>query len=641
MIKLQWKDINYSVISKDSYKSKPFAPVYIKKDILLNGNGCAVSGELLAIMGPTGCGKSSLLNVLAARVGSGGSSSAKLSGSIYINGRLRNDDALQRMSAYVEQDDRLYPHITVYETLTLASNFYLPYDTSDEKKQNLVNKIINELGLSKVRDTIIGDEKVRGVSGGERKRTVIATHMISEPAIFFLDEPTSSLDSFQAQSVVDCIKSMTLSNKIVITVIHQPRSSIFEMFDELVLLSCGRTVYLGPAKDANQYFKSMGFMCPQLFNPSDFFLDVLSPDSRSAENEIAADQRIKQLGDAWDAKTAAEYEVVVENDDVQQSYMTLTTQISSIVNIYKLCRNFKLLAWRAYIEQTRDVFIVIVKICVTLFFALLLGGLYNNIGYSQKGANNRVGFLFLTSINQGFNGVLGVVNTFPREKVIVNRERSARAYDTLSYFIAKYFVEMPLNTLPALIYAIVVYWMVGLNPDRFGYFILIVMMEAVVGVSLGLAVSAIAPNTEIALALGPPTIIIALLFGGFYINVDSLPIVANWVPYTSFLKWTFQALAINEFRGETFTCEGGPMGSCLKTGEQVLARLSFADETIHEACFGLGMVLLGFTISAIYFLDRSKATYIKLGFIGGKHLYFDRKIAVATAIVDDKENINN
>ena len=91
-------------------------------------------------------------------------------------------------------------------------------------------------------------------------------------------------------------------------------------------------------------------------------------------------------------------EVIVEGDDVQQSYMTLAIQLSSTVNIYKLSRNFKLLAWRAYTEQTRDVIIIIVKIGVTLFFSLILGGIYNNVGYGQTGANNRIGLLFLTSV---------------------------------------------------------------------------------------------------------------------------------------------------------------------------------------------------------------------------------------------------
>jgi len=407
------------------------------------------------------------------------------------------------------------------------------------------------------------------------------------------------------------------------------------MFDQLLLLSCGRSIYLGPAKNAKEYFKAAGFPCPSLFNPSDYFLDVLSPDTRSIENEDAANERIMNLSIAWQKHIdgSGNIDIIVDGDDIQQSYMTLALQLSSTINLYKLSRNFKLLAWRAYTEQTREVFTIIIKLVVTLFFSLILGGIYNNVGYSQKGASNRIGLLFLTSINQGFNGVIGVLNTFPKEKVIVNRERSARAYDTLSYFIAKYFIELPLNTLPALVYALVVYWMVGLNPDRFGYFILILMLESTVAVSLGLAISALAPNIETALNLGPPMIIIALLFGGFYINIKSLPIVANWIPYMSFLKWTFQALSINEFSGETFNCIGSPDGACLKTGEQVLARLNFQNDTINEACFGLGMVLLGFTISAIFFLDRSKASYITLGHIGRKHANFDKKLIIAAPII--------
>ena len=97
----------------------------------------------------------------------------------------------------------------------------------------------------KVRDTIIGDEKVRGVSGGERKRANIGMQLIVDPAVLFLDEPTSGLDSFQAQAVMESMKYMARSGRLVVTVIHQPRSSIFDMFDQLLLLSEGRTIYLG------------------------------------------------------------------------------------------------------------------------------------------------------------------------------------------------------------------------------------------------------------------------------------------------------------------------------------------------------------------------------------------------------------
>lgn len=115
---------------------------------------------------------------------------------------------------------------------------------------------------------------------------------------------------------------------------------------------------------------------------------------------------------------------------------------------------------------------------------------------------------------------------------------------------------------------------------------------------------------------GPPAIIIALLFGGFFININTLPIVANWIPYLSFLKWTFEALCINEFKGATFDCTNGPAQACEKTGEVVLARLSFGNDTVEYACFGLGMVLLGFTFAAYHILDRSKVSYLPLGHVG-------------------------
>jgi ABC-type multidrug transport system permease subunit len=140
----------------------------------------------------------------------------------------------------------------------------------------------------------------------------------------------------------------------------------------------------------------------------------------------------------------------------------------------------------------------------------------------------------------GFNAVLGVLNSFPREKVIVNRERAANAYDVFSYFVAKFLTELPLNVLPAFVFGCVVYWIVGLNSDRFGEFLGICMLEALTGVSLGLAISAFAPNFEAANALGPPLVVIALVFGGFYINLDTLPIVANGLPYLSMIRWAFE-----------------------------------------------------------------------------------------------------
>jgi len=498
----------------------------------------------------------------------------------------------------------------------LAAHFFLPNNVSDELKEKLVNDVTMELGLNKARNTIIGDEKVRGVSGGERKRANVGVQLISNPKVLFLDEPTSGLDSFQAQSVMESMRNLSQNGRLVISVIHQPRSSIYDMFDRLLLLSEGKTMFLGNANDAVPYFAALGQNCPRLFNPSDFFLDILSPDYRSAETEKTTSERILYLGDKWIEK---------ENSTALEPLMNGEVGLPAAPHscfepwdFKRIRRNFMLLCWRTSAEQTRELPTLFIKFFITIFFALVIGGVYSNTDDSQKGIANRTGLLFVISINQGFNGVSGVLNTFPKEKVIVNRERSARAYDTISYFCAKYLVELPINCMPCVIFGSIIYGLAHLNPPQFGYFLLILMLEACTAISLGLAVSALVPTVEAANAAGPPVVIIALLFGGFFINLDSLPIVANWIPYLSFLKWTFECLAINEFKGAKFSCGGQSYGACETTGEQVLKRLKFGDDTIYDAVFGLSMVLIGFTVSAYLILDRSKISYMPLNFIGSK-----------------------
>jgi len=625
-IKLEWRDVCYSTFTKDPVKSGVCKTVYNEKYILQSLNGYAESGQMLAIMGPTGCGKTSLMNVLAARVPDGGSSMQQLTGSVYVNGEKRDEAKFRKISAYVLQDDYMYTHLTVAETLMLSAHFYLPQSMTQEQKDEVVDTIIMELGLNKARDTKIGNDKVRGVSGGERKRANIAVQLISDPAVLFLDEPTSGLDSFQALSVMQCMKELAESGRLVVSIIHQPRSSIYAMFDKLLLLSEGKTMFFGKATEAVEYFAKLDFVCKESFNPADYFLDLFSPDNRSKMQEDESTARIKKLADAWrveetakglgGSKTLEDGSSGVDNSKVVSS--SNIELIGNRTNFAKVTHNLKLLAWRSWSEQSRDVVTFIIKCFITSFFAFVIGGVYSNIGNRQASIQNRKGLLFFAAINNAFNGVIGVLNTFPKEKTIVNRERGNRAYDTTSYFFAKFFCEIPLNIFPSFVYCCILYWLAGLNPDRFGQFFSIAALETLVAVSLGLGVSAIMPTIEAANAVGPICIIIGLLFGGFYIDVGSLPIVANWIPYVSFIRWAFEAFCINEFKDLKFDCYGAPPGACIKTGEQVLASLSFDGATTGDAVMGLGLCGLGFLAFAYLVLYNSRAVYTPVGHKGGK-----------------------
>lgn len=458
-VELVWDNIEFETIVKDEKNSSLKEKKYKNKKILRNLSGRACSGELIAILGPTGSGKTSLLNCLAARVPDGGSSMNMLKGSFYVNGAIRNEESFRGISAYVLQDDDLYAHMTVFETLMLSASFYLPLSMPESEKTNLVNKLIAELGLAKAASTIIGDEKTRGVSGGERKRTSIGVQLISDPAVLFLDEPTSGLDAFQSAAVMESVQSLARNNRLVITVIHQPRSSIYEMFDKLIILSEGQTMYSGPAADAVAYFSSHGHVTPDTFNPADYFLDILSPDTRTVEDEVATKNRIQHLGSQWLKKDVtdlkAEREKVIAA--AKSSDMKQVKEVGGGETWDKVFINFRLLCWRTASEQWRNTKVFTFKMIMAIVFALIVGGIWYDIGLSQASIQDRVGVMFFVAINQTFNSTIAVFNTFPKEKVIVDRERDSNAYNSLSYYTAKWFMEMPLNLVPPFVFSCMVY----------------------------------------------------------------------------------------------------------------------------------------------------------------------------------------
>ena len=584
----------------------------------------------------TGCGKTSLLNILASRVPANDANSVKCTGSVYLNGSLRNEDRFRRISAYVVQDDHLYPHLTVYETFLLAANFFLSDTISAAKRLELVDAVISELGLNKARDTIIGDEKLRGVSGGERRRASIGVQLISDPAILFLDEPTSGLDAFQALSVMESMRTLSDNGRLVVCVIHQPRSSIFNMFDKLLLLSEGRCAYFGGCLASVDYFAALEYICPESFNPSDYFLDILSPDNRSPEAEEESRNRIQFLTDNWTKTLAADSSTTESKPEIEGEHHSSRSNLAATVSniddikivgstsftIERRLRNIKFLAWRTWTEQSRDVATIGFKMTFSIVFSLIIGGIYSNIGDSQRSIQNRYGLLFFVVINQLFPAVISVFNSFPKEATIVNRERASKAYDTLSYFVSKVLIEIPINIIPSLTYSCIIYWLVGLNtdtnPSRFFLFILIMMYTVVTGVAIGLAVSAGTGSVDAALGIGMPLLITSILFGGYYITISSLPIVLNWFTYISIARWAFEALCINEFDGLTFTCGNVSPANCIKTGQQALATLGFDSHTVSYPIFGLSMLLIGFLLLGYFFLSRQKSTFLTLGHVGKK-----------------------
>jgi ABC-type multidrug transport system ATPase subunit len=240
--------------------------------VLNNVTGTVYHGRVTAIMGPSGAGKTTFMMTLAGKAYYG-----KTTGTIKINGKVSTLSKIRKIMGYVPQEDIMLRELTVNEVLTFAAGLRLPSSISLKKVQELVNYVIRLLNLEEVKNSPIGDESSRGISGGQRKRVNIGMELVADPTVLFLDEPTSGLDSTSSKEVCQLLRNIARAGLTVVTVIHQPRYDIFTMFDDVLLLGKGgRTVYLGPTSETLAYFEKLGYRCPLYQNPADFFMDVIS-----------------------------------------------------------------------------------------------------------------------------------------------------------------------------------------------------------------------------------------------------------------------------------------------------------------------------------------------------------------------------
>eukprot|EP00121_Abeoforma_whisleri_P016567 Awhi_evm1s15198 len=282
---LAWNNLRYSVtLSSGMMCSKKKETKVILDDI----NGGVKSGEMIAVMGTSGAGKTTFMNILAGRTSSG-----KIEGNITLNGAKRGK-LFKRQSCYVEQDDVFLANLTVTETFVFNALMRLPKRLSRKEKVDRAKEVITQLGLSSCAHTRIGSVFERGVSGGERKRCAIGIELITNPKILFLDEPTSGLDAFTSFHVMQAVQNLAHEGgRAVVLTIHQPRSNIFDLFDKLLLLSKGKTVFYGPASEASDFFISCGYSID--YSPADFFLDITTVDTRTPELAESTTQRNESL----------------------------------------------------------------------------------------------------------------------------------------------------------------------------------------------------------------------------------------------------------------------------------------------------------------------------------------------------------
>ncbi|OAY79146.1 ABC transporter G family member 14 [Ananas comosus] len=588
-----------------------------KTKTILNGiTGYVCPGEMLAMLGPSGSGKTTLLT------GLGGRLPGKLhSGKITYNGHPFCG-SVKRRTGFVAQDDVLYPHLTVAETLRYTALLRLPRKLGAAEKAARAEGVMLELGLGRVAHSMVGGVRgVRGVSGGERRRVSIGLEMLVDPSLLLLDEPTSGLDSTTAARIVGALRRMAADGRrTVVVTIHQPSSRLYHMFDKVLLLSAeGCPIYYGRAADALPYFASVGFASRLSVNPADLMLDLangISPDSKesneinngdsnlaneSAETVARDPKAVKEeLISAYDRNIATRLKAELCGVDPASFGYARDTSVRVKREKWSIgwWEQFSVLLSRGLKERRYESFNKL-RILQVLSVAILGGLLWWKTPPSH--IQDRTALIFFFSVFWGFFPLYNAVFTFPQERPMLAKERASGMYRLSSYFLARTVGDLPMELGLPTAFVVIIYWMGGLRPDpaAFVLSLLVVLFSVLVAQSLGLAFGALLMDVKQATTLASVTTLVFLIAGGYY--VQHIPPFIVWLKYLSYSFYCYKLLLGVQFR-ETDRYECGGAATCPVVDFPAIKSVGLTHMWV-DVCI-MGLMLVGYRLLAYSALHR-------------------------------------
>lgn len=569
-----------------------------EREILRGLTGTALPSRTLAVMGSSGAGKTTFLNALCDRLAT--DRTLKLSGTRQL-GEIAYDREFRKVLGFVTQDDVISSLATPASALRFSLR--IRRGTDVETTNQRVEDALQELHLDHCRDTIVGiPGLVAGLSGGERKRCNIGIELITDPKVLLLDEPTSGLDSVTSVKIVALLNELARKGRTIIFTIHQPTAEVLSYFDDLMLMAQGKTVYHGPMKDAVEYFSSIGYVCPETFTPTDYFMTLL-------QDEPVA----RILIEKWEANiianktpyTAALPMLTGEDREASTTHAFLKKYVSKTGSTLYIQATE--LSYRAFTEMMRNRMYLFLTIVQALFFAIIAGLIFIRLGNDVESMQDRIGLLFMVVANRGFSAAMMMINTFPRDKAVFIREQQAGAYSPFLYFITKYVSELPIQVIGVLLECVVVYFLAQLAQDAgaFFYYFAVVLFVSQVSGALGFAISASVESFVLAAGLAPLAIVPLLMAGGLLASTDRLRPYWYWLEKPSFIRHGLVLLLKNEMKHiDSIDCDVGKYGASFcdaqpKNGNDYVASLGFNDEQDSAWAMWVSLTVMFFLLRAL------------------------------------------
>ncbi|CAB3406162.1 unnamed protein product [Caenorhabditis bovis] len=545
--------------------------------VLLDGvSGCALPGEVVALMGASGAGKTTLLNTLLQRNLKG----LVVEGEILVNGQ-NVGKGVTSVSAYVQQEDLFLGTLTVREHLELQARMRLPSSVTSEERNERVQQVLRDMRLVKSQNSKIGVPGiVKGISGGEMKRLAFASEMINNPPVIFCDEPTTGLDSHMSLQVVRTLEALASERgKTIICTIHQPSSEVFEMFDKVVFLAQGRIAFHGQIDEAIYHFSDCGYLLPDHTNPADYFIDILAIKPNEEEKcktrcrELCAKFQKSEYNAKLKTNMKKAGRLLALNPHTTASYPSLLLA----------------LLMRYTLDNFRNPAIMRAKVIQKLFMGAFIGALYLNQNIDQDGLAGFKGALFYYISELTYSTIFGIQAFMPADYPPLVREFDDRIYPISAYYIAKIFSFLPIFTIDGVIMVTISYMFVGFPMELMTFLkqLFTCMIIEWNVAALGIAVCATAPSYAIAVTITGPLLTIFSLTGGLFTNTAKMHSWISWVQYLSWFRFGYESLTINQFTHSQFSnisctrksvnggIEAVPEAICETHGDQVLANFNF------------------------------------------------------------------
>ncbi|KZZ92294.1 ABC-2 type transporter [Ascosphaera apis ARSEF 7405] len=498
---LTWENLNYDV------------PVAGGTRRLLNDIfGYVEPGKLTALMGASGAGKTTLLDVLAARKNIG-----VIHGDIFIDGKPPGQ-AFQRGTAYAEQLDVHEPTQT-------------PYEIPREEKLAYVEDIISLLELEPLADAIIGDPDT-GLSVEERKRVTIGVELASKPQLLlFLDEPTSGLDSQSAFNIVRFLRKLADAGQAILCTIHQPNSALFLSFDRLLLLQRGgETIYFGDigpdACTLLNYFRQNGAICPPNANPAEWMLDAIGAGRtpRIGPRDWADIWRESpELVQLKEKITQVKAERVHANGLLHEKALELEYATP-------LWHQVKLVTKRASLMLWRSPNYLFTRFFTHVMLAVITGLSFLNLDDSKASLQYRIFVVSQATIIPAII-VAQIEPKYDDARLVFYRESASKTYRQFAFAAGMVIAEIPHNLLGGLCFFLPLNYAPHFSnaANRAGYQFLMIIACEFFSVTLGQAIAALTPDSDMAARLNPFITIVLSLFCGVNIPKPNIPKFWKWL----------------------------------------------------------------------------------------------------------------